>query len=85
MSTTETLNQIFRMVFDDDTIEILPDMTANDIDGWDSFAHLNLITAIENSFDIQIADDEVIRLKNVGDIIEIIERKSITLTDSSQI
>lgn len=73
------------MVFDDDTIEILPDMTANDIDGWDSFAHLNLITAIENSFDIQIADDEVIRLKNVGDIIEIIERKSITLTDSSQI
>lgn len=75
MNTKEILNQIFCQVFDDQLIVIYPEMTAGDLDGWDSFAHLNLIIAIEAKFDIQLTDDEVPRLKNVGDIISLIDNK----------
>jgi acyl carrier protein len=75
MSTKETLNQIFRMVFDDDSIEIAPEMTANDVDGWDSLSHINLITAIESKFNFRFTQKELMKQKNVGDLIADIDRK----------
>lgn len=76
MTTTETLNGIFRMVFDDDGIEIERDMTANDIDGWDSLSHVNLITAVESKFKIRFTHKELLTLKNIGDLLDHIERKA---------
>ena len=75
MTTQETLNGIFRMVFDDDGIEIERDMTANDIEGWDSLSHVNLITAVESKFKIRFTQKELLTLKNVGDLLDHIEQK----------
>ena len=75
MTTKEQLNEIFRMVFDDDTIEIAPEMTANDIDGWDSLSHINLITAVEGTFGIRFTQRELPTFKNIGDLLRSIESK----------
>lgn len=70
------LNGIFREVFQDDSIRIRPEMTANDIEGWDSFSHVTLIVAIETRFNITFSLREVIGFKNVGDLIKFIEKKT---------
>ena len=75
MTTIETLNQIFCMVFDEDTLQITPDMTANDVDGWDSLSHVNLITTIEAKFNLRFTQKELLKQKNVGDLIADIDRK----------
>lgn len=75
MITMEILNDIFRMVFDDDDIQISPEMTANDIYGWDSLSHVNLITAVEARFKIRFSQKELLTLKNVGDLYATIQRK----------
>lgn len=75
MSTVETLNQLFQMVFDDDSIQITRDMTANDVDGWDSLSHVNLITTIEAKFNIRFSQKELLKQHNVGNLIDDIERK----------
>ena len=51
MTTMEKLNSIFCEVFDEDDLVIRPEMTANDVDGWDSLSHVNLIVAIEIACD----------------------------------
>jgi acyl carrier protein len=78
MTTKEQLNEIFQQVFDDDTIEIAPQMTANDVDGWDSLTHMNLITAIEVHFGIRFSQRELPTFKNIGDLLNAIETKITT-------
>lgn len=75
MTTVKTLNDIFRMVFEDDDIAIFPEMTANDIDGWDSLSHVNLITTVESKFQIRFTQKELLKQRNVGDLIADIEAK----------
>jgi len=75
MAIMETLNEIFQMVFDDADIRVRPDTTANDVDGWDSLSHVNLITAIEAKFSIRFTQKELLRQKNVGDLITDLEKK----------
>ena len=78
MNTMETLNGIFQTVFDDDSIRISPEMTANNIDGWDSLSHVNLITAVEMKFGIRFTQKELLTLRNVGDLARSIEKKLAT-------
>jgi len=75
MELKDRLNRIFREVFDDDDINITPGMTANDIDGWDSLSHVNLIVAIEMRFGIKFSQKELMTLKNVGDLLNCIRGK----------
>lgn len=75
MTTIEALNLIFRMVFDDDTIDIGPETTANDIDGWDSLSHVNLITTIEAKFNIRFTQKELLKQRRVRDLLADIDRK----------
>ncbi|MBI5820055.1 MAG: acyl carrier protein [Verrucomicrobia bacterium] len=75
MTTIEKLNGIFQMVFDNDEINIRPEMTANDVDGWDSLSHVNLILAVEKGFGIRFAQKELLTFKNVGDLLRSIESK----------
>ena len=77
MNTLEQLNTIFQEVFDDDDIRITPEMTANDIDGWDSLSHVNLITTVETRFNIRFSQKELLTQKNVGDLIRDIELKKV--------
>lgn len=75
MTTLEKLNGIFRTVFDNDEINLRPDMTASDVDGWDSLSHVNLILAVEKGFGIRFTQRELLTFKNVGDLLQSIERK----------
>jgi len=75
MNTMEILNGIFQTVFGDDSILIKLEMTANDIDGWDSLSHVNLITAIEAKFKIRFNQKELLTFKNIGDLYKSIELK----------
>jgi len=75
MDTVTALNGIFCEVFNDDSIMITRETTADDIDGWDSLSHVNLIVAVEMRFNIRIAVGEVQGLKNVGDLIDLINKK----------
>jgi len=50
-------------------------MTANDIDGWDSLSHVNLITAVESHFKIRFTQKELLTLRNVGDLFKTIKCK----------
>ena len=72
---TNELNQIFRRVFNDKTIEITDAMTAQDIAEWDSLNHINLIVAIEKQFAISFTTREVMSFQNVGDLIKSIRGK----------
>jgi acyl carrier protein len=79
MNTTDRLTDVFRQVFEDKTIVLTPETTANDIDGWDSLSHVNLIVAVEAAFNIEFTRQEATRFKNVGELIANIEKKTGTL------
>jgi acyl carrier protein len=76
VSTLEKLNEIFRLGFDDDTLEIRPQTTANDVEGWDSLSHVNLVTTVEAQFNIRFTQKELLKQRNVGDLAADIERKT---------
>lgn len=69
------LTQLFHDVFDDDEIELTPETTANDIDGWDSQAHVTLIVAAEQRFGIRFRTAELESLRNVGHFVQLIGAK----------
>lgn len=68
----ERLIKVFRDVFDDDGITIGDTTTAEDIEDWDSFEHINLIVSIENEFSFKFPMGKVIAMKNVGEMVDII-------------
>ena len=66
------LTEIFRDVFDDNSIVINENTTSNDIDEWDSIEHINLIGAVEEEFKLRFKMKELSGMKNVGEMIDII-------------
>ena len=68
----EQLNEVFRDVFDDDTIEVNDQTTSRDIEDWDSLEHINLIAAIETQFGMKFTMGQVVTMKNVGEMVDII-------------
>lgn len=75
MSIIEPLTDIFREVFDDEDINLSREMTADDVDGWDSLSHVNLIVTIETRFNIKFTQKELLTFKNVGDLMDSIQSK----------
>jgi acyl carrier protein len=69
------LQPIFHDVLDDPKLVITRDSSALNVEGWDSLAHINLITAIEQEFHIRFALGELNDLKNVGEMIDLMHRK----------
>ncbi len=69
------LNEVFRDVFEDDDITVSDQTTADDIDDWDSLEHINLINAIEQEFGIKFNMGQIVSMKNVGEMVTIIESK----------
>ncbi len=68
----EQLNEVFRDVFDDESIEVNETTTANDIEDWDSLEHINLINAVEQKFGIKFDMGQIVTMKNVGEMANII-------------
>lgn len=76
MSVKEQLEPVFHEVFDDEDIELRADMTADEVDGWDSLSHVNLIVAIEATFNIRFSQKELLTFRCVGDLMNSIAEKS---------
>ncbi len=68
----ETLNGVFQDVFDDESIEVNDETTSEDVDGWDSLEHINLIAAVEQEFGVKFSMGQVVSMKNVGEMVDII-------------
>ena len=68
----EKLTEVFRDVFDDESIVINENTTSSDIEEWDSIEHINLIGAVEEEFKLRFKMKEVSGMKNVGEMIDII-------------
>jgi acyl carrier protein len=75
MTTMEQLTPIFHQVFDDDTIVLTRETTANDIDAWDSLSHMNLVAVLELAFKVRFALGELMTLKHVGQLADLIDKK----------
>lgn len=71
-SVYERLNKVFRDVFDDESIELCDETVADDVDGWDSFEHINVVMGIEDEFGFKIPIGKVVTMKNVGEMVDII-------------
>ena len=69
------LTQIFRDVLEDDTIELKPETTADDIEAWDSLTHIQLIVSAEQDFGVRFTSREIMKWKNVGEWVCCIEEK----------
>ena len=72
---TSRLTTVFREVFDEDSIALTPQMTADDIDEWDSLSHIRLVLTVEKEFGVKFSAAEIGALKNVGDFISLIQSK----------
>jgi acyl carrier protein len=70
----DAVQQIFRDNFDDDTLVLTRETCADDIEDWDSLEQINLLTAIEKKFSLKFKLEDVRGLKNVGDLLDLIER-----------
>jgi acyl carrier protein len=69
------LTKVFNKVFNNDQLVLTDELNANDVDNWDSLTHMLLITEIENSFSIKFKLKDLNKMRNVGDMIEIITSK----------
>lgn len=77
----EELQEIFREVFDDASLVITPETSAMDIEAWDSLSHLRLVMAMEAEFRIQFDFEELNVLRNVGEMMVLIQQKRNSVTE----
>ena len=77
MKCQEALNDVFCQVFANPKLVIAPAMTPNDIDGWDSMAHVNLIAAVELRFGLKFDRKELRKIGTVGDLGQLIDAKTV--------
>ena len=70
----DAVQNIFRDNFDDDSLVLTRETTADDIEDWDSLEQINLLTAIEKKFNIKFKLADVRGLKDVGDLRDLVAR-----------
>ena len=75
-SIIDRVTETARMIFDNDDLVLTRGTTAQDVDGWDSLTHINLIVALEREFKIKFTTAEVTGMKNVGELSDLIARKT---------
>jgi acyl carrier protein len=68
MSIRKQLEAVFREVFNDDELILTKEMTAQDISGWDSVAHINLMFSIEQAFGVEFTGNELAEFKNIDEL-----------------
>jgi acyl carrier protein len=70
------LKEIFADVFDDDSIKVKPELSAKDVDGWDSLTHIRLILTVERAFKFKVSTSEIGKMENVGDLVALIKSRT---------
>ena len=71
----DKLKQILIEVLNHEKFEMKNELTASDVDGWDSLSHMTIITIIEERFGIKFKLREINKLKNMQSLIELIQSK----------
>jgi acyl carrier protein len=69
------LTEVFRKVFNNKTLELRDNLTANDVENWDSLSHMILISEIENTFNVKFKLKDLNKMKNVGEMIDLLIQK----------
>ncbi len=73
--TYDDLTSVMQDTFKNPDLKAAPDLTARDVKGWDSLAHIRFILQVERKFRVKFATSEISRFKNVGELADMIERK----------
>ena len=68
---------IFREVFANESLVLTEQTKAVDVEGWDSFAHINLIVALETEFNVSFTTPELGQMACVGDLLALLEKKGV--------
>jgi acyl carrier protein len=71
----DRMTSVFREVFDDDSLVLSPEMSADDIDDWDSLSHIRLIVSHEKEFGVKFKTTEIGDIRNVGGFIDLLKSK----------
>ena len=71
----EKLTNVFHEIFKDESIVLRDDMTAEDVENWDSLTHMLMISKVEQEFQVKFKLKDLNKLKTVGDLITIIVGK----------
>jgi acyl carrier protein len=66
--THQRLEELFQTVFNDDGLTLRDDMTAAEVPGWDSVAHINLMFSIEQAFAVEFLGNELAEFANIGEL-----------------
>lgn len=74
MSQHQQLEEVFREVFNREDLTLTDATTAQDISGWDSVAHINLMFSIEQAFNVHFSGNELAEFKNIGELKEFLAR-----------
>jgi len=69
------LTQVFHDVFQDDSLVLAPDVTADDVEDWDSMSHIRLVISVERAFAVKFSAADIGMLRNVGDLVDLIRAK----------
>ncbi len=69
------LQEIFRDILDQPDLVLTRESNAQNVEDWDSLAHINLVTAIEKRYKVKFALGELQELKNVGDMLDLLHKK----------
>jgi acyl carrier protein len=69
------MGDVFQDVFDDDSIQVSPELSAKDVDGWDSLTHIRLILTVQKAFNVKFSTSEIGKLENVGDLVALIKSR----------
>lgn len=75
VNITDKLTEVFKSVFSDQTLVLADEMTASDVDNWDSLTHMILVSEIEKNFEVKFKLKDLNKMKNVGSLIEILISK----------
>lgn len=71
----DKMTEIFRDLFDDESLELTEETSSSDVDGWDSLMNISIISTIEEEFDISFSIKDAAGLKTIGEIMDKIETK----------
>ena len=75
MDVLKELEVVFHEVFEDNSISLSREMTADDYDGWDSMSHVTLLMAVEDHFNVTFESWEVMNLPDVGALMDLVQSK----------
>jgi len=70
------LTEIIQDLFDDDSITATPTLSAKDVDGWDSLAHIRLMLTVEKAFKVKFSTSEIGKMEKLGDLVTIIKART---------